>query len=210
MMPYGGADAYKEAESTGNPTDDFLASEKTEKPRMAAHCRSTMLRTVAAVGDLDPSEMDGTLVEVMNVTGLPTGVKDQITASKKSSLGKIRAAFRWLDRQADAADAGRYAEHVSSKEERVAQAPMDFDIDAPAMADIEVVDAVGPMGEEAVGGDVGFEPQDVEMGQFMEPEFEGADVVPLDEVPAVSGILDVEMLAQPDDEMEFLAKDGKK
>lgn len=202
LMPYGGPDTFSEAVSTGNPTDDFLATAREAKTRMVSHCRSTMLPVVASVGDLDPSEMDSTLVEVMNVTGIPSGVKDEIMASKESSMGKLKAAFRCLDKMADKVEAGRYEGKVSTAEHKVAQCPMDFDVDMAPAGQIDVVEDVGPIMiddlEEAA-------PQYVEMDQFMEPEFEGTGEVSMDEPSVLPEVLDMEMLARPDDEMDFLA-----
>lgn len=206
LMPYGGPETLSEAVSTGNPTDDFLASAREAKTRMVSHCRSTMLPVVASVGDFDPSEMDSTLVEVMNVTGMPSGIKNDIMASKESSMGKLKAAFRYLDKTADEVDAGRYAGKVSTAEHKVAQCPMDFDVDMAPAGQIDVVEDVGPIMiddlEEAA-------PQYVEMDQFMEPEFEGGDEVAVDEPSDIPDVLDMEMLARPDDEMDFLAGKGK-
>jgi hypothetical protein len=208
IMPYGGSSTFSEEVSTGNPTDDFLASERQEKSRMAAHCRSTMLPVVASIGDLDPSEMDSTLVEVMNVTGLPSGIKDEIMASKVSNISKLKAAFRYLDKMADESEKDKYAGKVSSSEHKLSNSLMEFDIIQPMEGDLDVVDEVGLINMDDMSAEPP-EPMDVEMDQFLEPEFEGTGEVPVDDPFQTPDVLDMEMLSRPDDEMDFLAAKEK-
>lgn len=278
MMPSRGFGGLVAADSTGNPMDDFLAAKDEVGCAKTAHCRSTMLPLLASVGDLDKSDLDSTFVELMNVTGLPQGVKDQAMAVPGTNVAKLAAAFRWLDRASAKAEQAKYAAKVGNAEFRLKQAQNDvelFGLGAPELeidptnhalqqeveveqvaptnfggADnlvgifdevelagqpdqsqvpVEMMDGENPaelhldepkdmLGDIPIDeasaplampefGQVGLD--DVESGQFLEPEFEGTDEVPLEEPQAMSDILDVEMLPDEDDEDEFLASDKK-
>lgn len=218
-----------ESKSTGNPMDDFLASEKAAEPTMVAHCRETMLPRVSSVGDLDKSELNDTLVEMMNVTGLPAGVADGIAVKRGSNVAKLAMAFRWLDRQAEKKEAGDYSGKVDASEFKLKKADNELDLIGIPQSDIDVdpvmepqeVDLVEdiPMSTEVVpmrdSVDFDFEmPQpdfpDVDMGQAMDPEFEGTDEVVLDEPGTLMDEISVNMLPEPDVEDERLfAKDEK-
>lgn len=123
--------------SSGNGFDDFLAA-KDATAALVSHCRSTLMPIMASQGDLDKSLLDGTLTEMMNLTPVPQTVVKQVWAMKVSNLAKIRAAFRWLDNQVDAAEDAKYAGKVDASEFQVRQADNELDILAPAMADMEV------------------------------------------------------------------------
>ena len=206
MMPAGGSEGLQMADSTGNPMDDFLgASDVAKSASKVAHCRSTMLPLLGS--ELDPSYMDDTLVEMMNVAGLPQTVVDRVSAMKASNLAKVAAAFRWMDRNAAAVEAGRYSEAAGNAEFRLKRADVPLDVGTQAEAQMEDV-WMGEVPAEVVV-EPGLEEQDVEMGQFMEPEFEGGDEVGLDDVAVPEGQIDLEMAPMADDELEFLADEGK-
>ena len=128
--------------SCGNGFDDFLAGDKTTA-KTAAHCRSTMLPIMAAQGDLDKSLMDSTLIEMMNLTSVPQTVLKKVWAMKGSNLGKIRAAFRYLDKKADQAEISKYAGNVDSKEFQLRQADNEVQIENGPMDDM-YVDGTNP------------------------------------------------------------------
>ena len=86
--------------STGNPVDDFIAGSNNTATNMVPHCRSVLMPLLASVGDIDPSELNDTLTEMMNVTGLPQSVRDELMSRDISGVAKLRAAFRWLDKKA--------------------------------------------------------------------------------------------------------------
>lgn len=178
-------------ESAGNPTDAFLAGEKTTS-KTATHCRSTMLPILSSQGDIDKSLLDGTLIEMMNLTPVPEGVLKDIRAMKTSNLAKIRAAFRWLDNSIDASEGSKYANDADSGAFNLVHADNEIDIfDAP-LADI-------PVDERPASLDVDvelFESPDmgIEMEQFKEPEFEGTgDEIVVDDFEQAPPQLDVSM-----------------
>jgi hypothetical protein len=139
MMPPGGSEGLQMGDTTGNPMDDFLASDVSGGRRdKVAHCRSTMLPLLGSMGDLDKSELDGTLVEMMNVTSLPQGFRTEVAKMKGSNLGKLAAAFRLLDRTAEAEEKSRYVGKVSSAEHRLVRGDTEVEFDGIAMPDIEV------------------------------------------------------------------------
>lgn len=180
MMPSGGIGGIVETESTGNPMDDFLASGKSKKSSMVAHCRSTMLPMVATVGDLDPSDLDSTFVEMMNVTSMPQGIKNEVLAMNGSSLTKIRAAFKLMDRENARAETAKYDGLV--KTDRLVKADQEIELDDVGMSDLAIddVNLVNP---------------------DMQQECEVEEVVPtnLDDMGSLVSIFDeVDLSSQPD------------
>jgi len=113
MMPESRTAAFRESQTTGNTTDDFLASDNGTGQSMVAHCHSTMLPIIAR-GDLDPSEMDETLVDLMNVTELPETLASSIRASQASNLRKVQMAFRGIISLREQREAKKYSGTVEN------------------------------------------------------------------------------------------------
>lgn len=178
------------AAGTGNATDDFFASDHSASVSVP-HCRSTMMPILSSRGDLDPSLMDGTLVEMMNLTPLPESVADQIRAMKCSDMAKIRAAFRWIDKQADSAEDAKYAGRVDASEFQLRRADNEIDLSGLPLAELPVDEKPGDIELDEL-----FDaPQiDVDLVQFQEPEFEGSDEVTLDPTKSAPADLAVEMV----------------
>jgi len=175
--------------SSGNGFDDFLAGEKSTA-KMASHCRSTMMPILAA-GDLDKSMLDSTLIEMMNLTPVPQSVVNQVTAMSISNLGKVRSAFRWLDKQIDAAEDAKYAVSVDSSEFKILRA--DNEIDLMGVPEPEMfVDGTNPSLS-----------TDIETEGFAPTNFDGLDVL--------RGILDdVEVMGPVDqDQIPVEMMDGE-
>jgi hypothetical protein len=105
--------AESEVKSSGNPIDDFMADKEIYVSKMIPHCRSTMLPIAAGRGDLDPEWMDKTLIDVMDLTGIPQGEVEKIQAMK-SGFDKLKAAFRAIDEMKVMAEEGKYAEDVDA------------------------------------------------------------------------------------------------
>ena len=80
---------------------------------MVSHCQSTML-PILAKGDLDESEMDATMIDLMNITKLPETVASEIRQSKDSNLKKVQAAFRALISLRDRREAEKYSGKVDT------------------------------------------------------------------------------------------------
>ena len=163
--------------------------------KTASHCRSTMLPRMAA-GDLDKSLMDSTLTEMMNTTPLPEGVVKGLRATKASNMAKVRAAFRWLDKQADKADDAKYAGKVDASEYKLKRADNEIDIVDAVPSDIAVNEMPGELDVEIF--DAPDSSLDFDVEQFKEPEFEGVgEEVDLDEEVVPDGLVDVELLSRP-------------
>jgi hypothetical protein len=150
MMPYNEENVLGQIQdSSGNAMDDFLTPDRKASKRIA-HCQSTMLPILASMGDLDKSLLDGTLIEMMNLTPVPEGVVEQIRAMKTSNLAKIRSAFRWLDKHIESKESSKYAGKVDASDFIVDQCedpidvigiqPEDMDVDGTnpsLMTDVE-------------------------------------------------------------------------
>jgi hypothetical protein len=165
----------------------------------------------------------------MNTTGLPSGIRDEVVAKKCSNVAKLAMAFRWLDKQAKKQEASGYSERVNASEFMLKKADNELDLIGVSPADIDVDPIMEPqevdlIGEVPVVTDVvpmrptetfDFEmspvdTSDVEMGQALDPEFEGTDEVVLDEPGTLMDEISVNMLPEPDVEDERLfAKDKK-
>lgn len=126
-------------DSTGNGMDDFLGRETKKASKVVAHCRSTMLPILASAGDLDKSLLDSTMIEMMNVTSIPQSVVQKINASSSSNMEKLRAAFAWLDKQADFNEDQQYAEAVDNSDFIVQQADNEVELEGlgPDMLDVD-------------------------------------------------------------------------
>jgi hypothetical protein len=185
----------KVVKSSGNAVDDFLGSEAEHKTAMVSHCRSTMLPILSFRGDLDPSEMDQSLLDLMNMSGLPEAQYQNLWDDRKnnklsSNLGTIRAAFRWLNARKHKDGSSKCAQPVGPSEFQVGVADNPLDILPPPVADITDLDAApGNVSLEVPS----FESLDVEMDLFREPEFEGTDEVALNDVQSPEGLLDIDM-----------------
>lgn len=112
------------SESCGNAIDDFFTSTVAEdkgrghKARLVPHCKYTMMPIYGGMGDLDQSELDETLVELMNLTEMPDAKRDEIVHNDKyaTNTEKLQAAFRWLDKVAAAAKQRHYTQSVDASE----------------------------------------------------------------------------------------------
>jgi hypothetical protein len=166
--------------SSGNGFDDFLAGENTTL-KLVSHCRSTMLPIMASQGDMDKSLLDDTFVEMMNLTPIPQGVINQVTAMSTSNLGKVRAAFRWLDKRIDATEDAKYAGGVNASEFEIRRADNEIDLSGLPQDDLSVD---------------GTQPSlmtDIETEGFAPTNFDGPDTLP-------SIFENVELMTSPDQE----------
>ncbi len=178
--------------------DSFLSQGDSHETEMTPHCRSTMLPVVAARGDLDPSEMDSTLVELMNVTGLPEDDVEKLRKDKHndkySSVAVLQAAFRMIDRMVQETGSGQYVETPEASDCVLARADNEIELASVPMGDIPVNHLPDQM---SVDVEAAAEPElPVEMRQFEEPEFEGTDVIAVDEAKEHAGDLDIQMSAE--------------
>ena len=188
-------------EVTGNATDDFFAS-SDHKVAMTSHCRSTMLPILSWRGDLDPSEMDSTMLDIQNTTGLPEGETDKLWDDRKnnkysSNLEFIRAAFREVEAYKGKKEAIDYSKKADISDFMIQPSDNEIDFSTPIQPDLDLIPEQPEL--DVVEGEE-FMPQDVEMEQFMEPEFEGIDEVPVDDVMPPINTLDMQMFSNPDDE----------
>jgi len=202
------------AESKSGSVDEFLASGDNEGTKLVSHCQSTMLPILAAKGDLDSSEMDQTLIDVMNVTELPEDAVQTIRESKCGNLQKVQKAFRQLVSIRDRREAEKYSGKVDTAgfvvdtEERpieLVDAPkkeeVAVDLNRETTAELQINSKKDgskglPVNEkpaELVADVVAFAAQDVEMETFKEPEFENADEIGLDEELPGPGEVDVDL-----------------
>jgi hypothetical protein len=131
------------AHSTGNAVDDFLASDAPKKTALVSHCRSTMMPILSWRGDLDQSELDGTMIDIHNMTGLPEGQYKQIWQDRKnekisSNLEAVREVFRQANALKEKIESGRYAGTVDNSEFRVNRADNEIEFGATPMGDLDV------------------------------------------------------------------------
>jgi len=142
-----GQQIASDAETSGNAIDDFFsttaADEKAKgyKPKLIPHCQQTMMPLYAGMGDLDESTLDSTLIELMNVTGLPDAKKEEIVNNDKyaTRTAKLQEAFRWLNRQASAQENVRYAERVDATEFLIKTQDQDIEFaEDTSMPDLDI------------------------------------------------------------------------
>lgn len=187
---------FSHASSTGKPIDDFLSASKVHKPKLVSHCRSTMLPILSFRGDLDPSEVDQTLVEVLNLTNLPEGQIDELWEDKKNekyanNLEVLRAGFRLVRANVKKMADSQLPQPNFPSDVRMGVADSPVDIMAPPIPDMspDIGLETTPM---ITDTDV-VQSLEIDMDQFQEPEFEGTDEVFLDDAVSPKGPLDVDM-----------------
>lgn len=200
MMPESREAARKVEASTGNPTDDFIAAAEPHKMAMVSHCRSTMLPILASRGDLDKSELDQTLTEMMNVTGLPSSIAAKIRAADATNLNKVRVAFRFLAENTEKGASSKYEGKVNTSEFVIDTEERPIELVEPVDASqIDIDPRPARMSAEQPKPLV---PDDVEMTTFEEPEFRGGSDIELDEPHAPQSDLDIDMGGGGDIELD--------
>jgi hypothetical protein len=134
------------SQTSGNAVDDFFSGDgaKQYTPKLVAHCKQTMLPVLAGAGDIDDSELDDTLVEMMNVTGIPGTVFEGIVHNDKyaTRLQKVQAAFLWLNRSRTAAKDAKYAQKVDASEFQIERRDQEIEIQAEHRIDPLDIDPV--------------------------------------------------------------------
>lgn len=140
MLPFDEKGMFVDMDSSGNAVDDFFASTGEPKvaKQMVSHCRTSMLKIMAAQGDLDDSEMDSTLIEMMNTTGIPAGTVASVRKQHVSNVQKIRNAFRLLDIHRDSMESKKYSGSVNSDEFKIKRADNEIEFGMEPMTDLDV------------------------------------------------------------------------
>jgi hypothetical protein len=109
-----------EADSSGDSLNDFFATDEAYVSEEVPHCRSTMLPLMASGGgDLDPSDMDPTMIDLMNVTQVPQDEAKKLwnkDDKSKTALRQVRDAFRAIDRMRTQQASMKYSDHVDASE----------------------------------------------------------------------------------------------
>jgi hypothetical protein len=202
----------KVADSNGGSVDEFLASGDNAGGLMVAYCQSTML-PVLAKGDLDESEMDQTMIDLMSIAGLPETAAGEIRNSKDSNLKKVQAAFRRIVSQQDRCDAEKYvgkidtAGFVIDTEDRpvdlieaIKRKEVAVNLKRSKLAELQIDSKAEELKTRLVfppaemPADVNeFVSQDVEMETFKEPEFENTDEIGLEDVLPGPGEVEVDL-----------------
>lgn len=175
---------------TGGTLDNFLAANDSYKAASRKHCRSSMLPIMA--GDLDDSEMDKTLLELVDMTGMPGNVVSKIREAKVSNAAKLRMAFMWdMERQRRAGawkpkavkadeynltDPQTVVGDAVSEPQVVGEAQ--YDLSDPQMGDVELADAASV---------------DIDPTLLPEAEFAGVDGM----------VFDSETLSPPDADVDI-------
>ena len=198
-----------------NATDAFFAAEEAPKASKVPHCRKTMLPLISGQGDLDESEMDPTMIDLMNVTGLPEGETEKVMKKKGKGLKKWQHAFQAADRLLESQEEEKYAGPVDVSEHRIdvsdqeielagavdlsqldVQLTNEEDLNSILLAEQKEAPAALDVDEKAAAIEpdiISFSPQEVEMTQFHEAEFEGIDDFELDAPQDLKAELDVSM-----------------
>lgn len=125
--------------TTGNAVDDFFASDNGHEETLISHCRSTMLPILSS--DLDPSEVDSGIIDLMTTTELPQDVAEEV--KKQKGMKAMQAAFKWLQRAREARQDAEYAASVDVSEHILKPSEPVVEINDPVAGQIEV-DARNP------------------------------------------------------------------
>jgi hypothetical protein len=169
--------SMKEVSSSGNGFDDFMNSNDKAEVEKVAHCQSTMMPIMAGAGDLDESEMDQSLTELINVASLPASVARNIKAGQLSNIKKVQLAFKKLVAIQETNETYKYSSKIENAgfvidtEDR----PIDL-VDVRDEKQISISEVPAPIEADS---DV-FKPQDVSLTQHLDPEFVGSGEFELD------------------------------
>lgn len=195
-----------------NAADVFFAFDETSKSIQVPHCQKTMMPILVGQG-LDESEEDPTLLDVMNVTGLPQGEAEKVMEEKGKGLKKWQQAFQRADQLREQAEIDKYADSVDVSKHRIDVAEQEIELVGNALnqLDIQLTDEENQnpivLAEQKdatileINGSPAeiepdiqmFVPQEVEMDQFLEPEFEGIEDFELDDLGEEEQGLDVSL-----------------
>jgi hypothetical protein len=176
--------------STGNAADDFFASEDKHSKSMVTHCRSTAMTIIEARGDIDESEMDKTMIDVMSSVGLSASEVASIKAKETNNLKRVQAAFRRVNANQEKVEASKYqgkvdtAGFVIDTEDR----PIDL-VEAKVAKEQKVNLSRAKISFEEKKVEASVE---IEGGTFIGAEFKGYDEITLDEVNTPVGDLDID------------------
>ena len=178
--------------STGNAADDFLANTQKHAVKLVSHCRSTMLPIMGQ--DIDPSEVDSGLIDLVRVNDLPDGEvekleKDRHNDKYSSNKSVLQAAFRRAQALREASEEAPYVVPVDASDFRLHQADNEIEFTAEAMPDIDIDTVPAPVEMGVTAAE--FETQEIDMSPLLAEEFEGTDVIDLDVLKAREGDLDV-------------------
>jgi hypothetical protein len=196
MLPAEGDYSLVAVESTGNGFDDFLASDEKPESTLVAHCRSTMLPILSARGDLAPSEMDQTMIDLMNVTELPGDTAEKLKEGGGKNIDKVKKAFRLAREYRRRKEENKYADSVDASEFMMDRGDGVIDVDEPVNREALEVDGrtqgVDLTADAGIGMDLtGM--LEVDEQPFREAEFVGGDEIELNETKKPLGPLDVSM-----------------
>jgi len=179
------------AESSGNSMDDFMASDDSYEPKNVSMCPGTMLPIVSADTDIDESWMAPSSVDMMNVTGLPSGDVDKIEASDADWKEKTKMVFRAAYRNRKASEKESYSKKVDASDHVLRKADNEIELASDPMGQIELEGGVA----EIVLESSDFANQDIDMGQELTGLFEGSDEVSLEEAKKAEAPLEMDIRA---------------
>lgn len=123
-------------DSTGSAVDDFLADSRIHRAEMVSVCRSTALPILGQTDDLDPSDVKDGLIDLMTLTALPPKKAEEFL--KQGGIQALRAAFRWTQKNREAAADGKYEGGVDASGHVLEASQPVVEINAPPQRDIDI------------------------------------------------------------------------
>jgi hypothetical protein len=197
----------REAKIGATSVDDFF-NEETVEEQYRPFCTRLARTILSGQQDFDDSEMDKTLIDLVTLGKLTKEEAEKIRSLNKTAYEKVRMAFRHVLRKSEAAKKKAYSEKVDASEYKITQ-DMQFEVsDAPKtekQADVQMklgetsqaideapdltqtnaqsVDVDFGVKERLSGVEIDAEQKDIEVdpATFLESEFEGTEIVALDE-----------------------------
>ena len=140
-------DFIAEAESCGNATDDFLASE-TKTANKKTFVKELMMPVLAHSFDLDDSEADSTLIELSGANHITEADIKDLKANHKTAYSRIRAAFQLIDQKKQKKASSDYKGKVNIAEHVILKADNEIEFEGEAMPAIQVDDVALPTSED--------------------------------------------------------------
>lgn len=131
--------------SAGNATDAFFANDTKVATETRAFCNELMMPILAHSFDLDPSEMDKTLIELNAGGYLSSAEIKAVTAKFKTPYSQIKHAFLLIDAKKKAKLASKYEGKVAVEQFKIAKSdtPIEFN-KVSKLAKVDVDDMAKP------------------------------------------------------------------
>lgn len=170
--------------------DSFINDNTVHATTYTDHCASTALNILANDDGINDDDVDKDVTDLQELGGLTASDVSKVKSLKASNIERLRHAFMLviIRRQTPAAvDGGNSAQDV--KDYTMETAPHNIDLNPEFKNQhVNIEDRL----DQNIEPIAPFIPQEVELSQFLDPEFEGTDNIELNNQKAPESPLDID------------------